>query len=393
MDLFPPEQIARLRAPLERSWTLPPAAYTEPAVFREEAARIFRREWLCVARVDQLPNPGDYRCVELLDQRIVLTRDRHGRIHALSRICLHRAMPLVEGCGNATRLVCPYHNWTYELDGRLRSAPMMDGVDGFEPGACRLPALRTEIWEGFVFVNLDPECRPLVPRLTGLQARIGNYRFADLAVAATTEFDSPWNWKILVENFMEAYHHIGPHRESLQRLYPARDSFVEDNKGAPWALLRMPGRHEPGPQALRPLPGLTPEQQRELIAGCIFPTFLFAASGTLAVWYELLPAAHDRMTLRIHLLLPREIVPHLDDHARAALTESTRAIHLEDIPANTGPWRGLHAPLTTQGRLSRYEKAIWQLNQLWAERMLDPPDSGGWKNDPAGGTTSRETFF
>jgi nitrite reductase/ring-hydroxylating ferredoxin subunit len=365
------EQVARVRAPLAEAWTLPPAAYTAPAVFRAEAQRIFRRDWQCIARVDQLPNPGDYRCVDLIDQPLVISRDRTGEIHALSRICLHRAMPVAEGNGNATRFVCPYHNWTYELDGRLRSAPMMDGVNGFEPGRCRLPELRTEVWEGFLFVNLDPRCAPLAPRLAGLAPLIGNYGLSELVIAATVEFDSPWNWKILVENFMEAYHHVGIHRESLERVYPGRDSFVVGNDDEPWSLLRMPGHHGDAAGGLPPLPGLTAEQQGELIAGCVFPTFLFAASANMAVWYEVSPVSHDCMNLRIHVLLRPEVAVALDDVSRAAVAEGVRRIHLEDIPANDGPWLGLQAPLTTQGRLSRYERAIWQQNQRWLDRMSD----------------------
>ena len=144
-EVLAAEQMARVGEPLARAWTLPRTAYTEPSVFAAEAERIFRRDWLCVARVEELAKVGDYRCVDLVDQPIAVTRARDGEIHAFSRICLHRAMPLAAGAGNASRFVCPYHNWTYELDGRLRSAPMMDGVEGFHATAagCRPCAPRS----------------------------------------------------------------------------------------------------------------------------------------------------------------------------------------------------------------------------------------------------------
>lgn len=361
------QAMARVKAPLQRAWTLPPEAYTAADVFEAEIRQIFRRDWICVARVDQIPQPGDYRCVELVDQPIVVARARDGMIHAFSRICLHRAMPVAEGCGNATRFVCPYHNWTYELDGRLRSAPMMEGAEEFEPSGCRLPALAVEVWQGFVFVNADPDCSPLAPRLEGLARHLEGYGFDELVVAETLTFDSPWNWKILVENFMEAYHHIGTHRQTFEPVYPARASRVEPNSGEPWSLLRMPGH--PHEDELPPLPGLSSQQRCELLAMCVFPTLLFAASASMAAWYELSPTAHDAMTLRIHVLLRCEVAAMLDDDARAAVAEGVRAIHTEDIAANQGPWRGLAAPMTAQGRLSPYEAGIWQLNQLWAQRM------------------------
>ncbi len=367
--MLDPQALRRAVAPLPQAWTLPPAAYTSPDVFALELERIFRREWICVARVDQLARPGDYRCVDLVDQPIVVTRGRDGELHAFSRVCLHRAMPVAEGAGNVTRFVCPYHHWTYELDGRLRSAPMMEGAEGFEPARCRLPALRTEVWQGFVFATADPDASALAPRLAGLARKLGNHRLDDLVVAGTLEFDSPWNWKILVENFMEAYHHIGTHRETFEPVYPARESSVPDNGDQPWSLLRMPGVDHPENPELPTFPGLAGAERRTMLAACVYPTLLFAVTPNSGAWYELAPAAHDRMALRIHVLLRPETLETLSDAARDALVETVRYIHQEDIAANAGPWRGLRSPMTGQGRLSPYEKAIWQLNRLWAARM------------------------
>lgn len=194
VPILSPEDVARVRAPLARSSTLPPAAYIDARVFDVEVDTIFARDWVCVARQEQLSAAGDYVCVDLPGQPIVVARGRDGGLRAFSRICLHRAMPVAEGAGNASRFVCPYHHWTYELDGSLRSAPMMAGAEGFEPSRCRLPALRLEVWQGFVFVNRDPDAAALGPRLAGLEALIRPYGFSELVVAATTEFDSPWNW-------------------------------------------------------------------------------------------------------------------------------------------------------------------------------------------------------
>ena len=361
---------ARITQPLAQAWTLPPSAYTSADVFSEEARRIFYRDWVCVAREEQLPTPGDYLCVDLVDQPILLCRGLDGQLRALSRICLHRAMPVAEGSGNASRFVCPYHNWTYELNGRLRSAPMMEGAAGFDSEACRLPELALEVWEGFVFVSLDAGAEPLGPRLAGLEAEIGNYRFADLRIAGTLEFDSPWNWKILVENFMEAYHHIGTHRHTFEPVYPARESSVPDNGGEPWCLLRMPSVHDPETEAdgLPLLPDLTDTERRQLLACAVYPTLLFAGSATSGVWYQLEPRGAGAMRLRIHLLLEPDTIAQRGAASQAML-EGIRYIHEEDIAANAGPWQGLQAPLTRQGRLSPFEAAIWQLNQLWVQRM------------------------
>lgn len=370
IELIDQTALNRVREPLERAWTLPPAAYTDAHVFSMEVASLFSREWICVGRVDQVATPGDYLCVDLVQQPIVITRDQSGMLHALSRICVHRAMPVIEGAGNTRRLTCPYHKWVYELDGSLRGAPMMEGVEGFDEHDCRLPSLQLEVWEGFIFVNLDPDARALAPQLTGLSALVENYRFADLVVAETVEFDSPWNWKILVENFLEAYHHIGAHKDTLEPNFPSRKSSVADNGGQPWSFLWMPG-NEPVPEAEIVFPRLTDDQKKGLFAAAVFPTFLFAATAHNGVWYQLAPRAHDAMTLKIHVLLPAAVAGLLSDREKREIGELVSVIHLEDIQVNQGPWQGLHGALTTQGRLSTFEKALWQLNQYWTDRLSD----------------------
>lgn len=368
IDLVDTTTRDRITAPLSSAWTLPPAAYTEPDVFDEEAKKLFRRDWICVAREEQVPDKGSYLSVDLPGVPLVLSRDLEGTLHALSRICIHRAMPLVEGRGSARRFVCPYHKWTYELDGRLRSAPMMHEADGFDASACRLPALQLEVWNGFVFVNADPDAPALKPQLRGLEAQTQNYDFEPLQIVDTLHYPSPWNWKILVENFLEAYHHIGTHQSSLEPNYPARQSVVPDNDSAPWAFLDMPGDAPPDAQ-ITSFPDLTKTERRRLFAAAVFPTFLFAASNETGIWYQLQPTAHDQMDLSIHILLHPDLAAALSPEDKRHLREQIAGVHEEDITANAGPWQGLNSQLATQGRLSAFEKAIWQLNQHWINRM------------------------
>jgi len=365
------DELALVAAPLASAWTLPPPAYTDPAVWEVEVSTIFRQDWICVARSSQVAEPGDYVAVDIVDQPVLVIRNDNGTVGATSNVCLHRAMPLVSGPGSARWIVCPYHQWSYGRDGSLHSAPMMDGAADFDIDQCRLPQLAVEEWNGFVFVSMHDDPTPLAPQLEPLTATLDQYGLRDLVIADTIEFDSPWNWKLLVENFMEAYHHIGPHRDTFQQSNPAKDSIVIDNEGGPWSMLQMPGVTDIDESPDLPfLSGLDRERRADLLAVCVYPTLLFAMSGTLGVWYEVVPRAHDQMTLRIHLLLE----PHVaaDPDVVAALPEIREGlswIHGEDIPVNEGPWRGLHAPLAAQGRLSPYEGAIWQFNQYWLTRL------------------------
>ncbi|XOV82886.1 MAG: aromatic ring-hydroxylating dioxygenase subunit alpha [bacterium] len=370
--MFTAEELAAVTAPLGSAKTLPPAAYTRPEIFDAELREVFYKEWICVAREEQLRDPGDYRSVRIGQQPLILVRQHDGSIHAMSAICPHRAMRIVSDHGNAGSFSCPYHMWKFDLDGRLISAPYMDNVDGVSAEGCRLRSARVDTWEGFVFVNLDPDASPLRQRLGQLEELVGGYRMGNLVIAASQEFDCPWNWKLLLENFMEAYHHIGPHLSSLQPTHKAKDAYVSGSVVQGWSVLHMPQvqgvGHEDG---LPPIEGLNPRQKTETLASLLMPTCAWINTPSVAFWYELRPQAYNQMTLVIHTLLPEALASSTDSGDIAQLVQATiEHIHLEDVPVNQGPWQGLQAPLATQGPLSLLEEAIWQMNQWWLQRVV-----------------------
>lgn len=357
--------------PLESAWTLPPAAYLRDDIYALELERIFRRSWLAVARLDQIPEPGDFLTLDLVGQPVMVVHGVDGEVRVMSGVCLHRAALLAEGTGRRKLFTCPYHSWAYDTTGALAAAPLMEGAEGFEPGACRLPQIRSEVWEGFVMANLDPEAAPFAPQVEGLRAAFANYDLAGMVVARTLTYESDWNWKVLVENFMEAYHHIGPHAQTFEPVFHARDSSVPDADG-PWSILRMPpAEPHASPDAL--VQGLDPSQQGALFAAVAYPHLMFAPHDNGMAWYQLFPTSAGRLTLKVHVCLPGH-ARALDDYeaiadAAAAFTDH---IHREDIAANDLVWRGLTAPMTRQGRLSPLERAIWQMNQWWLGAMTAP---------------------
>jgi phenylpropionate dioxygenase-like ring-hydroxylating dioxygenase large terminal subunit len=348
-------------------------------VFELERERIFARSWMAVAREEQVPEPGDYLTLTLAGQPLVVVRGRDRRVRVLSSVCLHRAARVVEGSGNRTHFTCPYHAWSYGLDGVLLRAPLMEGTRAFTPGECRLPELRSENWGGFVMANLDPGAEPLAPQITEFTALFAAYRLQEWRCIDVLEYESPWNWKVLVENFMEAYHHIGIHPETFEPRFHARDSRVPDASG-PWSVLHMPAAPTTGGEVhgLPRMDGLDPDQQRDLYASVVLPCLMLGLQADVCAWYQLLPDAHDRFKLRIHVLVPPETAALPEQEAiRDGLRAAVDAIHQEDIRANDLVQTGLRAPLTGQGRLSPLEKSIWQTNRWWLERMRQAPDRDG----------------
>ncbi|MEM1231254.1 MAG: aromatic ring-hydroxylating dioxygenase subunit alpha [Pseudomonadota bacterium] len=362
----------RARAPLAEALTLPPAAYTDREIFALERERILRRSWWPVARLDQLPEPGSYLTVDLLDQPLLVVHGRDGQIRALSSVCLHRGAPVAEDCGRRHLFTCPYHAWSYDTTGTLLRAPLMEGVQAFATEQQRLPEFRCELWQGFVLVNLDDAAAPFAPQVEDYRRYFENFRLPEMVVANTLSYPAHWNWKVLVENFMEAYHHLATHGKSLEPVYHARDSKVPDNTG-PWSILHMPAApavSDAAAQALPAIESLAPWQMQALFATVLYPCFLLAPHAHGAAWYQLFPESVDQLSLRIHILVPagyREL-PAYDDIV-ATLSGQVAAVHEEDIVANDLVWRGLQAPRTVQGRLSPLEKSIWQGNQWWLAQM------------------------
>ncbi len=192
--------------PFERARAMPPSVYTSDAFLQEELDKIFAKDWFCVGRADALANPGDYTTLDLAGQPILVVRDGDGALSAMSNVCLHRMSTLLEGRGTARSIVCPYHAWTYNLDGSLRGAPAMTQNAGFCKDDYKLPKVRCEEWLGWVFVTLNPDAPQVATQLATLEDMIADF---DMVNYTETFYETHiWNtnWKVLAENFMESYH-------------------------------------------------------------------------------------------------------------------------------------------------------------------------------------------
>tara|TARA_R110002033_G_scaffold46287_3_gene90886 strand:- start:2133 stop:3275 length:1143 start_codon:yes stop_codon:yes gene_type:complete len=200
------ELLENVALPFEQARAMPPSVYTSEAFLARETSSIFAQDWFCAGRVDALANPGDYITLDLADQPIIILRDQSGALRAMSNVCRHRMSTLLEGRGNTRSIVCPYHAWTYNLDGSLRGAPAMDQNDGFCKSDYSLPDIRCEEWLGWVFVTLNPDAPAVARQLAKVEDLVGDY---DMENYTETFFENHiWNtnWKVLAENFMESYH-------------------------------------------------------------------------------------------------------------------------------------------------------------------------------------------
>lgn len=192
--------------PFNQAKAMPKSVYTSQEFLDLEIEHIFKKDWFCAGRAETLKNKGDYLTFELAGQPIMIIKDGDGEIRAQSNVCLHRMSTLLQGSGNTKAIVCPYHAWTYNLDGSMRGAPGMGRNEAFCKDKLKLPQVKCEIWLGWIMVSLNPDAKPVASELSQAEAMIEDYDMASYQQTFSETHLWDTNWKVLAENFMESYH-------------------------------------------------------------------------------------------------------------------------------------------------------------------------------------------
>ncbi len=203
-------------------YSLPARFFYNAAVFEREKAKIFLKSWHLVAHVNELREPGSFVTHKVFEQSVILIKDRENQIRAFHNVCQHRGNRLVAARrGKTSLLTCGYHAWTYGLDGCLRTAPNTEAVTGFDKSKHGLKPVKVEVFASFVFVNLDPDAKPIATMAPGAEAEIRRFipDLDRLTLIETVDVPVPANWKVIQENSIEGYHfdYSGPaHRQLVQ---------------------------------------------------------------------------------------------------------------------------------------------------------------------------------
>jgi choline monooxygenase len=353
--------------------TLPPAFYTSEDFFALERAHIFEKEWLCLGRAEEVPNPGDYFATEMLGEPLIVVRGEDGGIRVLSNVCRHRASTIVEGRGNARHFVCPYHAWTYGIDGRLATAPYMDRVAGFDVDRHPLPELASATWQGFVFVNLDGKAPPLAPRLAALDDLLRNQHPAEMTSQWTRAYPCDANWKCVAENALEAYHLSVLHRTTLHSSTPTR---LAEKLPCGDAYTAYRSHYDPNFQPDLPVhPDVTEAEKRFSVLFFVYPTLLVSVAARRISYLCLDPHAADRVTVRQGLAtfardLSADAMPPTVDARR--FFQADDPVFQEDLEQMGRLGRGLKSRYVTPSPLGpdALEGAVWDIFQYVARRVV-----------------------
>ena len=372
--------------------TMPPEAYTSETFFEFERRSVFDRSWLYLCHVSQIPEPGSVHSLQVGDEPLVVTRDRAGTIHVVSAVCQHRGYVMVdtdtESTGadsdQPTRILrCPYHAWSYGLDGRLLGAPSMSPAHDLDhlKATISLPKLRVEVWNGLVFANFDDDAAPLAPTLERLDAVVGPYRIDRLRVVHTMTLpDLPFNWKNMQENALEEYHttyvHKGWHEHAPAHLVEHPD-YVEGDGGVFRHAYLLGRADDPieGFPAMPVMDGLPDDYYRRVLFMSVPPLNFGAVEAMGIKMFRITPQSAGRTTLTIQWLYPPETIERDDfDTLMEAQLGLVDAIDRPDLESNTGMFRGLTSRFAPRGPYSPYEATLPQFNHWLYERYAEGLD-------------------
>ncbi len=341
---------------LARAATIPANWYTDPAMLGRERDAVFGCTWQAVGQAASVAAPGSYLACEAASEPVLVARDKDGTLRAQSNVCRHRGAVLTEGCGQASVIRCPYHAWTYGLDGRLLGVPEFEGVENWDRSAVRLPQYRVETWGPFVFVNLDGNAPPLAEVLGAIPEEVAaiGCPVDALRYSRRRDYVIECNWKVYIDNYLEGYHLPTAHPSLFRELDYSRyrvDTFRYYSSQIAPIRERTEGRRRYE----------FSDSSNRALYYWIFPNFMLNVYPDNLSSNIILPLGPDR-TLTIF-----EWFAYSGEVADATI-EFSDEIQQEDIRICESVQKGLHSRHYRQGRYSvKRENGVHHFHGLLAE--------------------------
>src|SRR5438067_3046840 len=330
-------------APLKRAWTIPAGWYFDQRIAELERSNVFGGAWQAVGRAQQVAQPGQFITTEIAGEPIVIVRGADGVLRAFYNVCRHHAAAVMtEEAGCAQLLRCPYHGWTYGLDGALKGAPEFTGVQNVNPGQNGLLPVRVEVWEKFVFVALEQNAAPLKEFVGEFAGRVAPLNSGRLKFVERHRYELNCNWKIYVDNYLDGGYHVPHLHKGLNSVLEYRDYTIEN--GERFCVQASPMRSSSEVKS-----SVTATRAGDMAYYLwLYPNFMLN-------WYEgamdtnlVLPLGTDR-TLVIFDFYFAENWPL--ERARQSIEVSAR-IQAEDVAICEAVQRGLRSRAYNAGRLS-----------------------------------------
>ena len=382
-DLLDPRHYAQVRHQGPSLRALPLWCYTSPRFFEAEMERVFRRSWNLLERLDLVPNPGDFHALSFMNIPLLIVHGRDDRVRVFANTCRHRGALVAKGEGNCKAFTCPYHSWSYALEGDLLGAPnyldgegkpLIDAANKREFGLIEIPS---DSWGGFLFVRFTEGPETLADHLGELRDRLASHRLEDMVCVKRVVFDMDSNWKCFVENYSDGYHIPTVHRNSLAR-WKATYTDEPEPKGNGTAHF---ANHE-GSQLLLPFPGYEgfppmPQIEESRKNGTFFVTLRPGMMMTLgndgALAFRCEPLAPTKSRLTISSLFPKSTVARNDFEEIAQNYYRRNDIVVgEDVAIALRQAAGIQSPYARMARLCRSETNINRIANWILDRVIGP---------------------
>lgn len=373
---------------MSASATLPPACYGTPAVVKTEEQALFRSGWIGIGRHDQWQTSGNYSALEIAGVRFIVLRDGNKALRAYANSCRHRGSALLEGTGCVKAISCPFHRWTYGLDGQLRGAPRMPRDESFDKSQFGLVEFSTAERGGFAFVSFDKNPCDIDAWLGDFCDVHAPWSMDSLVLTRRVEFEVHCNWKGFLEVFNEYYHLPFVHPNSIDSVYahPEPHDEVTGCYASQFGRTEGTGGLMQSMQA-HALPAMETIQKLGIQGArytWLFPNMTFAASGE-ALWvYEATPLGADRSRVVQSVCFPRETVAQADFEVKVQpYYDRMDAALGEDLPALERHHQGITSPFAQQGRFCAHLEpnvanfAFWYAKRMKAELERE---NAGWRS-------------
>jgi phenylpropionate dioxygenase-like ring-hydroxylating dioxygenase large terminal subunit len=362
-----------------RSNGIPPACYADASLFPLERRAVFQAGWVSLGRVDRWPKSGDYSALDIAGEPVIVVRNRAGELKAFANSCRHRGSRLLAGEGNCSKIKCPFHWWTYDLDGRLKVYSRMENAADFNAADYGLVEFDAAVRHGFAWLSFAASPPAIDDWLGDFENLHRAWNLEQWRSTRVREFDVDCNWKTFIEVFNEYYHLPMVHPDSISWLYPEPDAADATSgqyttqfgatEGAA-ALLEQAQQF-----ALPAAPGLHGREAMGTRYTWVYPNMTFALSQDSMWIYQAFPLAADRCRVTQTICFPAASIA-LDDFEEGAAHyyERIDAALAEDLPFLLQQQIGLASSFARQGRFSALEPSVARFAYWYAQRLLDHLD-------------------
>lgn len=354
--------------PFDHAWTPPSRWYRSPEIYAREREAVFARTWQPVARAEQLREPGDFATALVAGEPWVVLRDERGSLRAFSNTCRHKATVVAEGCGRARELVCPYHGWSYGLDGRLLRAPGIGRIADFDRAAMGLPPVQAQEWGPYVFANADPSAAPLLSALGELDGALRATGWDGLRYHSSQTWEVACNWKVFCDNYLDGGYHI-------QHRHPTLHAQLDMSTYRTEVLERCSIQRS-GAGGLDPRVDYDPS--RRIADGAlyafVYPNFMINRYGPALDTNLVLPLGPERCRVVFDFFFEQGTDPAFIEQSlvQSALTQQ------EDVDVSEAVQVGLGSRSYERGRYAGLEIAVHHFHKLLARDLARCERSSSW---------------